>query len=301
MSLPRPVLPGSTYLLTRRCTQRQFLLRPSREVRQILLYCLAAAAERFEIRIHAFCFLSNHYHLVATDPHAHLPDFMHWLNESIAKCINTLLRRRESLWAPGSYDSLRLETPADVLSKTVYTLANPVSSGLVARSERWPGLFSRPQDVGRAVFIARRPRVFFRSKGRMPEQVSLRLTPPPGAEGGACRDRWVAGLVETLEARETELRRDAACTGRGFLGARRILRQSPFQRAETVEVGGVRQPRIACRDRARRLEAIRLWKGFLDAYRDAWERFRGGDRTVEFPYGTYGMRVWYGVACASGP
>jgi hypothetical protein len=226
---------------------------------------------------------------------------MHWLNESIAKCINALLRRRESVWAPGSYGSLRLETPDDVLSKTVYTLANPVSSGLVAHSERWPGRVSRPQDVGRTVFTARRPRRFFRSKGRMPQHVSLRLTPPPEAEGHECRDRWVSGLEEALEAREAELRRDAASTGRRFLGAKRILRQSPFQRAETAEVGGERQPRIACRDKWRRLAAILCWRDFLAAYREAWKRFRGGDRTVEFPYGTYGMRVWYGVACASGP
>ena len=31
MSIPRQVLPGSTYMITRRCTQRQFLMRPDRE------------------------------------------------------------------------------------------------------------------------------------------------------------------------------------------------------------------------------------------------------------------------------
>ena len=47
MSYPRQVLPGMTYLLTRRCTQRQFLLRPSAQTNAILLYCEAPTQVRF--------------------------------------------------------------------------------------------------------------------------------------------------------------------------------------------------------------------------------------------------------------
>jgi hypothetical protein len=36
MSLPRPVIAGETILITRRCTQRQFLLRPSSAVNGII-------------------------------------------------------------------------------------------------------------------------------------------------------------------------------------------------------------------------------------------------------------------------
>jgi hypothetical protein len=61
MSLPRQILPGSTYLVTRRCTQRQFLLRPSKLTNQIILYCLALAVARTGILLHAFVALSNHY------------------------------------------------------------------------------------------------------------------------------------------------------------------------------------------------------------------------------------------------
>jgi len=47
MSLPRPVIAGETILITRRCTQRQFLLRPSSAVNGLIGYCLAVAAERY--------------------------------------------------------------------------------------------------------------------------------------------------------------------------------------------------------------------------------------------------------------
>jgi len=46
---PRPVTPGDVLFLTRRCTQRQFLLRPDAKAVQIYLYCLAEAATRFDI------------------------------------------------------------------------------------------------------------------------------------------------------------------------------------------------------------------------------------------------------------
>jgi hypothetical protein len=35
MTAPREIIPGTTYLVTRRCTQRQFLLRPSRGTNQV--------------------------------------------------------------------------------------------------------------------------------------------------------------------------------------------------------------------------------------------------------------------------
>jgi len=61
MSDPREVVPGRCYMITRRCTQRQFLLRPDRETNNNFLYCLAEAASRFEIDVLLPSALSNHH------------------------------------------------------------------------------------------------------------------------------------------------------------------------------------------------------------------------------------------------
>ena len=61
MTLPRQVLPGQFYLITRRCTQRQFLLRPDPETNNAFTYCLAEAAERYEISVLLPCAMSNHH------------------------------------------------------------------------------------------------------------------------------------------------------------------------------------------------------------------------------------------------
>ncbi|WP_242392100.1 hypothetical protein [Anaeromyxobacter oryzisoli] len=59
MTLPRQVLEGATYLVTRRCSERRFFLRPSKDTDAIFRYVLAVAANRYGIQVHAYCVLSN--------------------------------------------------------------------------------------------------------------------------------------------------------------------------------------------------------------------------------------------------
>ncbi len=59
MSLPRPVLPHQFYLITRRCTQRQFLLRPDPATNNAFTYCLIEAAQRANIDVLLPCAMSN--------------------------------------------------------------------------------------------------------------------------------------------------------------------------------------------------------------------------------------------------
>ena len=58
---PRQVLPRQFYLITRRCVQRQFLLRPDAATNNAFLYCLIHAALRCEIGVLLPCAMSNHY------------------------------------------------------------------------------------------------------------------------------------------------------------------------------------------------------------------------------------------------
>ncbi len=85
MSLPRRVVPNTTYLVTRRCLGRRFLLRPDAALNQLFLYCLALGAHKYGIAVHGLCVMSNHYHLTLTDERGVLPEFMGWLNSQLAK------------------------------------------------------------------------------------------------------------------------------------------------------------------------------------------------------------------------
>jgi len=296
MTAPRQVLAGTSYLVTRRCAQRQFLLKPSPVTNEVFRYVLAVAARRFGVQVHAFCVLSNHFHLLVTDPQARLTAFEQYLDSLVARALNASLGRWESFWAPSSYSAVALSTPEAVVEKAAYVLANPVAAGLVRHGRDWPGLWSPPERIGSGPVEVRRPTVFFRPEGGMPETAELELFTPPGFDSPAdFRDR----LAQALAVLEEQAQRNLSAKGQGFLGQRRVLAQKPTGRPATGEPKRRLSPRVAGRDKWKRVEALSRLAEFRDAYRKAWQALRDGLRDALFPAGTYWLRVAYGVRCAA--
>jgi REP element-mobilizing transposase RayT len=261
---------------------------------ETLRYILAVAAERYGVAIHAFCVLSNHLHCVLTDVKGNLPGFEQYLDSLVARSINALQGHWESFWAPGSYSAVALVTPEDVLSKMAYVLANPTAAGLVRRGSEWPGLWSDPARIGALPVLVKRPTHFFRPNGRMPETATLELVCPPGFEPVEVFRRQLIRAVTELE---DQAARELGSAGRSFLGARGVLAQKAGARPLPGEARRGLNPRIASRDRWKRIEAITRLKDFLKAYRIAWLAFTHGARETVFPPGTYWMRVVCGVPC----
>jgi putative transposase len=296
MSRARPIIPGRTYLVTRRCFRRQLLLRPSPLINRIIGYCLAVASARYGVLIHAVCALANHYHLVLSDPRGELPEFMRWLNEFIAKCINAHFGRWESVWAPGSYSAVHAVEQNDVVAKSVYTLHNPVGSLLVRYGEEWPGLRSRPEDMLGQTWTFKRPEVFFSEKSALPEEATLTFCPPPDVEDVEAFVRDVASVLAVVDE---SIRRAVDASGKRFLGRAAILAQRHTDFPRTREPRRNLNPRVACRDKWRRIETLQRLKEFHRSYQEAYEAFRAGLPDVLFPLGTYWMRRYAGVRCAS--
>ncbi len=298
MTAPRQILPGGSYLVSRRCTQRQFLLRPCQDTTQLFGYLLAVAAERFHVDVHAVCVMSNHVHLVVTDPEARLPAFTRYLDSLVARAMNPRLGRSESFWAPSRSSVVALQTPADILGKVAYVLANPVAAGLVRRGRLWPGLWSAPAQLGAAAIEFRRPGWFFRKKGKtaLPGVARLRLVTPPGL--GSVED-FRREVVSALQAIERQAAADLATAHREFLGVRRVQAQSPFGTPPRSEPRRGLNPRIACRDPEKRIQALQQLVAFLRDYRRAFQRWRERAASVVFPHGTYLMRVLHGATCAA--
>jgi hypothetical protein len=265
-------------------------------VNALFAYLLAVAAERYHILVHVFCVLSNHYHLVVTDPDARLPEFQRYLDGLVARALNCTLGRWESFWDPDSYSAVRLENPEDILDKIVYVLTNPVAAGLVRHGREWPGLWSDPNTIAGEEIELERPTGFFREQGPMPASTRLRLHRPQAFE----KDE---SFVETLHRRFAEAEARFAAererAGRSVLGASRVLAQNPRSRPANSEPRRTLNPRVACRNKWGRIEAIRRLAGFGKAYRAALEKWRATDRTVLFPAGTWLMRVQHLACCAS--
>lgn len=296
MTAPRQVLPGTTYLVTRRCARRELLLCPSAETNAIFIYVLALAARRYAVEVHACCVLSNHFHLIVTDPLAQLPAFAQYLGSLVARAMNTSLKRWESFWAPSSYSAVALCGPEDVVAKTAYVLANPSAAGLVRHGDEWPGLWTAVDRIGAAPWKAERPTTFFRERGGLPSCVDLQLTTPPGfASSEDFRER----VRSALAALEAQAAADRERDGRGFMGAARVLTQKPSRRPRVDEERRTLNPRVAGIDKWKRIEALSRLVDFLTAYRKALAARRAGVLEVVFPAGTYLLRVAHGVQCAA--
>lgn len=296
MTPPRRVLAGAVYLVTRRCSERRLFLRPSALTNEIFLYVLAVAARRYNVVVHAFCVLSNHCHLVVTDVEGQLPKFMQYLDSLVARAVNASLGRFEGFWASDrSYSAVEPVAPEDVVAKAAYVLANPVAARLVRRGAEWPGLWTAPEQIGSAKLVARRPEHFFDPKGHMPEQVELELVVPAGFASAA---EFRSALSAALEELEEAHQRDAAANGQGFLGVAGVLAQDPMSSPRSGEPRFERNPRVAARDKWKRIEALSQLRSFVEEYRAAWRAWTAGARDVLFPAGTYLMRILHGAQCA---
>jgi REP element-mobilizing transposase RayT len=295
MTAPRQILPDAIYLVTRRCSERRFFLRPSPQTTEIFQYLLAVVSERYGILLHAFCVLSNHVHMVLTDPHSRLPEFHRDLDGLVARAINSCLGRWEAFWERDSYSAVRLETSEAIVEKITYVLANPVAAGLVRHGADWPGLWSDPRCIGAEAVTVERPDEFFRARGPLPSSASLRLHAPAGFDAAALR----AELLDRLRAAEDLAAADLAAAGRSILGVARVRAQSPFSRPAHAEPRRTLNPRVAARNKWRRIEALMRLVDFREAYGRALAAWRAGARDVLFPAGTWLMRVQHRVCCAA--
>jgi hypothetical protein len=176
----------------------------------------------------------------------------------------------------------------------VYALANPVAAGLVASGREWPGLWTPPEAIGSPWLTFVRPAHFFSETGFMPERATVELSPPPGFEA----DEFRALVSARLAEREQEAARALEAEGRRFMGVRRVLAQKHTDFPAPGEPRRRLNPRIAARDKWKRIEAILRLKSFLREYHEALGKLRAGVENVVFPHGTYQLRVLLGVQCA---
>ena len=304
MGVPNPRFKGTTYLITRRCTQRKYLARPSEKNNQILLFCMIHAANKYKIDIHAYVFMGNHYHIILTDPHRNLAKFMAWLNQFSSKCLNHTYHRWENVWNSSRYGAVTLregfgEDPLydseEVIEKIIYTLANPVQAGLVNRGYKWPGAWSPPMLMASGYIEAERPK-YFSEYGVVPKRVRMKLCPPPGFSHMS-PEEFVKMINKQLKEKEDEIQKLFKAQGRKFIGAKRIRAQNPESRPRTQEAHRQLNPRVACKDKWKRIEILKRLKHFWAAYKEAFDWFCAGKRDVVFPAGTYKMVELYDANC----
>jgi putative transposase len=296
MTLPRQVVPGRDYMITRRCSERRFFLRPDEDTNNAFLYCLALAATRAKVQVMFSVAMSNHHHTGIHDADGNFPIFTEHFHGLLARCQNAYLGRFEGFWSSEPTSVVHLVEPDDILSKMTYAFANPSAADLVDTVEEWPGVTTFLATLSGGPITATRPKYFFRDDGGMPEVVILPVARPHGFEN-LSQDEWASLVSERVRAKEADHRQRRAAKGITVLGRARILEQNPFHCPEGHAPHFQMSPRVAAQNKWARIEAIQRNRGFIEKYRDAFLRHMDGLANVLFPFGTFWMRKFAKVAC----
>ena len=126
------------YHVTARGIERKTIFCDDRHCEHFL-ELLDAMTERFDLVMHAYVLMGNHYHLIFQTPHANASAAMQWLNVSYSAWFNVKNNRAGHLFQ-GRFGSRLIDGEGSwALQASVYVHLNPVrviGLGLDKRSNR---------------------------------------------------------------------------------------------------------------------------------------------------------------------
>jgi hypothetical protein len=295
----RPIFSDRNYKVTRRCVGRLLLLTPDRKAEKLnnfIGYCLAHAAAKYGIQVHASVWMSNHHHTDVTDPHGDLVAFKQLLHSMIARGVNALRGRDDTFWSGDKACDTRRASDDESLEDLVYTLINPVKAGLVKWSHLWPGFTTAGWRFGETRSFVR-PDWFFDENGDMPERVSLTLVRPPifsELDDGQLYQR----LMDRVRERELAIQRERRAKGRRFMGLIKLRKQGWNQAPVSFEERFTIAPKVAGSSKWVVLAELQRDREWERQYAAAREQLLAGEPAV-FPAGTYWLRRFVGVAVSA--
>lgn len=133
---PRIIFPGAIYHVTSRGNRRAPIYHDRRD-HLIWLDTLEKTADKHEFKVHAFCLMPNHYHLLIETVHANLSEGMHLLNATYCQHFN----RRHKLTGhviQGRFHAVSVGKNMQLLAVARYISLNPVRAKLVGDPADWP-------------------------------------------------------------------------------------------------------------------------------------------------------------------
>lgn len=128
--------PGALYHITSRGDAREDIYRCDGD-RRMFLALLAEVCERFNWWGHAYCLMSNHYHLLMETPDANLSKGMRQLNGVYTRRSNTAHGRCGHVFQ-GRYTAIIVQKEAYLKELARYIVLNPVRARMRDRPQDWP-------------------------------------------------------------------------------------------------------------------------------------------------------------------
>lgn len=127
---------GGVYHVTSRGDGREDIYLTDAD-RQAWLEVLGQVCERFNWVCHAWCQMTNHYHLLLETPEANLAQGMRQLNGVYTQRFNRSHNRVGHVFQ-GRYKAILVERDSYLLELARYVVLNPWRAHMVDRLDNWP-------------------------------------------------------------------------------------------------------------------------------------------------------------------
>jgi len=131
----RITFPGAFYHVTSRGNERKAVFKSLSDRDKFLEY-LESATQRYDARIHAYCLMENHYHLLLETPAGNLSRIMRHINGAYTTYFNVKRDRSGHLFQ-GRYKAILVDMDEYAKELSRYIHLNPVRAQIVETPERY--------------------------------------------------------------------------------------------------------------------------------------------------------------------
>ena len=133
---PRLEFAGALYHITLQGDRREDIVETDDD-RSLFLSVFSDVCERHNWRCHAYCLMSNRYHLLVETPDANLSKGMRQLNGVHTQNFNRAHSRTGCVFQ-GRYKAILHDKHRYLLELARYIVLNPVRVGMVRSANAWP-------------------------------------------------------------------------------------------------------------------------------------------------------------------
>lgn len=117
------------YNISARCINREWFSIPMNRVWNIFCEELTNTVEKHNLKVHSFVLMTNHFHLIATTPHANISQCMYHFMKNSSHRLTEAGNRINQTYA-GRYYKCVLQSHTYYLNAYKYNYRNPVEAGI---------------------------------------------------------------------------------------------------------------------------------------------------------------------------